>query len=130
MNIMPELDCEQVNLIIDKVVLSFGVNADDVVALQYLQRDWDINYEKIGTSSLHLSFYGTSQKLIDMLKKRKHAEYIKLVGRAEWIDDKPGKVAQSFVWNIPCDMYIEELATSGIMDEISTTELYLEGEMW
>lgn len=130
MNIMPELDCEQVNLIIDKVVLSFGVSADDVVTLQYLQRDWDINYEKIGTSSLRLSFYGTSQKLIDMLKERKHAKYIKLVGRAEWIDDKPGKVAQSFVWNIPCDMYIEELTTSGIMDEISTTELYLEGEMW
>lgn len=130
MNIMPKLDCEQVDLIIDKVVLSFGVNADDVVTLQYLQRDWDIDYEKIGTSSFHIYFYGTSQKLIDMLKERKHVKHIKLVGRAEWIDNKPGKVAQSFVWNIPCDMYIDELITSGIMDEISTTELYLEGEMW
>lgn len=130
MNIMPKLDCEQVDLIIDKVVLSFSVNVDDIITLQYLQREWDIDYEKIGTSSFHIYFYGTSQKLIDMLKERKHVKHIKLIGRAEWIDNKPGKVAQSFVWNIPCDMYIDELITSGRTAEVSTTELYLEGEMW
>lgn len=126
MNIMPELDCEQVNLIIDKVVFQFGLK--DTVVLQYI-RNMDMDYEKLGSSSCNFEYIGVSQKIIQMLHERKHVTHIKIIGRAEWIDGKPTKVAQSFVWNIPCDMYIDELQTTGGFEDMNITNLYLVGEM-
>lgn len=125
MNIMPVLDCEQNDLKIDKIVVTFGREA---ITLQYII-DWNINYSKLSSSSFSMTFYGTSQKLVEMLTNRKHVTGIKLVGRAEWIDYKPGTVAQSFVWNINCDMYIDELNTEGEFGEVTKTELLLVGEM-
>lgn len=127
MNITPDFDC-QADLTIDKVQL-LGSGNENII-LEYI-RDWDIDYDKTGTSRININFCGVSQKLLNMQRYKTRITYVKLVGRAMHLDNeslKTGSVTGSFILNIPCDMCIEELRLC-TDDGFSITDITFSGDM-
>ena len=118
--------------VIDKVVLTVN-NSRDPVILEYIQNDWFFECDKeYGDSCFSCYFLGISPQLIDIAGSRANKiSQIKLVGHLSKYDSSSeNRVRENFVWNIPCDMYVDDLEVSKDFDELATSWISLAGDVW
>lgn len=121
MNITPEIEC-QFNIKVDKVQLVF--NGNEIVNLNNVT-EWEVIYEKTGTSTVTVLFCGVNQKLLDMQRFKARLNYMKIIGQGISIDDNKD---QNMILNIPCDMCINTLNLN--FYDSTSTEVTFSGDMW
>lgn len=124
MNITPEIDL-QVDLIINKVQILF--EGKESLIINYI-KDWDISYDKTGTSLISIHFYGASQKLLKIQRDKARINYIKFVGKFDELEEERN---ENFLLNIPCDMIISDFDISkNGDDELTEMTVVFSGDMW
>ena len=121
MNIIPELE-SQVNIKAEKIQLLF--NGKETVFLNYII-DWDVEYDKTGTSAVTAIFVGANRKLLDMQRYKARLNFIKIIGSG--LNFESGE-SNNIVLNIPCDMCIDSLSLNN--NEATNTEVTFTGDMW
>ena len=120
MNILTEAT-QQGHFVMDKIELNAG---GDAIAVENIV-DYSINYDKTSTSYFSFTAIGILPKLINAKRKIDH---IKLFGHL--LEFSTGKRVNT-IWNIPCDMRIEDMDVDGNMDTAyGNTYVNLSGDMW
>lgn len=119
MNILTEAT-EQGHFILDKIELNAG---NDVITVREVV-DYSVNYDKTSTSNFSFTVIGVLPELINA---KHRIDYIKLFGYL--LEFSTGKKVNT-IWNIPCDMRIEDMDVDGDTDHVCNTYVNLSGDMW
>lgn len=148
MNIFGELKNNVVDIELEKIILlpekkndrynqrlGFSEKQEqsvpDNIIINFLHNDWSFECDNSICNESHFSFYfyGISPQLIALSgSKRNKIYYIKLIGKG-FNADTGNK--ESFVWNIPCSMHIDDLQIDkNGLDKGCVTWINLVGEMW
>ncbi len=89
-------------------------------------RDWEINYDKIGTSSVTVTFIGVLPSILELTQTT--VTSISVYGKL-WVFDAGSK--NNLLWNIPCNLKVEDLEVTGNDDSTANeTYLNLTGDIW
>jgi mRNA-degrading endonuclease HigB of HigAB toxin-antitoxin module len=124
MNIMPDLKNIQL-LKIYKIQL---LSKNEIVTFDTVLDVWNIDYNKILGSNFHFETVGIDPRIINWISDHRHVEYIKIVGIAkdfEKLKANDEKCEVNIVWNLPCNMYINNFTY-----EDNNMSIDLSGEIW
>lgn len=141
MNILTEAD-KQGHLQVEKIVLTTSKTLSsvcvDMIDDESIKRftsknslsinnikSWDIDYDRTSTSSVSITFDGIVPEVLSLTRNK--VTYITVYGSL-WSFKDNKKV--SLLWNIPCDLKMEDLEVSGDVDTPNETYLNLIGDIW
>lgn len=88
-------------------------------------KDWNVDYDRTSTSSVSITFDGIIPEILSLTRNK--VTYITIYGML-WSFKDNKKV--SLLWNIPCDLKVEDLEVSGSADTPNEIYLNLTGDIW
>ena len=125
---LQEIKSDLCDIQIEKILLTSKLYREDIV-LNFVHDDWTIEYnEGGGNSSFACYFYGIVPELLEMIgHTSRQITYMKLFGKA-YNAISGNKV--NVIWNVPCEMKVDQLEISKDEDQWTVTYLRLVGEIW